>query len=233
MILGLVIVSIFAGISITLVGYYTPFMILSSIFMAVGVGLLSTFKVGTGHSMWIGYQAIYGFGVGFGMQQPLIAAQTVCSLEDIPTATAIVSNFSLDYSSCWPLCESRVVFWEHFALWTSSRSSQKWFSDSKISIDQLLPDSGRCPVHISRSEHLHQQACYESCGQRPFTRSVHCPQDRSNESTDCRGSGESWRGLVCLQRCANADVLRLCRNGLFLHRGSGWHGVEVGERQEA
>jgi hypothetical protein len=35
-----------------------------------------------------------GFGVGFGMQQPLIAAQTVCSLEDVPTATAIV-NFSL------------------------------------------------------------------------------------------------------------------------------------------
>lgn len=35
-----------------------------------------------------------GFGVGFGMQQPLIAAQTVCGLEDVPTATAIV-NFTL------------------------------------------------------------------------------------------------------------------------------------------
>jgi len=62
--------------------------------MAIGAGLLSTFKISTGHSMWIGYQAVYGFGVGFGMQQPLIAAQTVCSLEDVPTATAII-NFSL------------------------------------------------------------------------------------------------------------------------------------------
>ncbi len=26
--------------------------------MAIGVGLLSTFKVSTGHAMWIGYQAI-------------------------------------------------------------------------------------------------------------------------------------------------------------------------------
>ena len=62
--------------------------------MAIGVGLLSTFKVSTGHSMWIGYQALYGFGVGFGMQQAMIAAQTVCALEDVPTATAIV-NFSM------------------------------------------------------------------------------------------------------------------------------------------
>lgn len=37
--------------------------------------------------MWIGYQAIYGFGVGAGMQQAVIAAQTVCTLDDIPTAT--------------------------------------------------------------------------------------------------------------------------------------------------
>ena len=62
--------------------------------MSIGAGLLSTFKVSTGHSMWIGYQALYGFGVGAGMQQALIAAQTVCTLEDVPTATAIV-NFAL------------------------------------------------------------------------------------------------------------------------------------------
>ena len=62
--------------------------------MSIGAGLLSTFKVSTGHSMWIGYQVVYGFGVGFGMQQGMIAAQTVCSLDDIPTATAII-NFSM------------------------------------------------------------------------------------------------------------------------------------------
>ena len=87
MILGLVVVSIISGIIVTLSGYYTPLMILSSLLMATGAGLLSTFKVGTGHAMWIGYQAIYGFGVGAGMQQGVIAAQTVCTLEDIPTAT--------------------------------------------------------------------------------------------------------------------------------------------------
>lgn len=87
MILGLVLFSIITGIIITVLGYYTPWMILSSLLMAIGSGLLATFKVGTGHAMWIGYQAIYGFGVGAGMQQGVIAAQTVCTLDDIPTAT--------------------------------------------------------------------------------------------------------------------------------------------------
>ncbi|KAL2049759.1 hypothetical protein ABVK25_009982 [Lepraria finkii] len=94
MILGLVFISIISGIAITLLGYYTPFMIGSSVLMAIGAGLLSTFKVGSGHPMWIGYQALFGLGVGMGMQQPLIAAQTVCDLDDIPTATA-VTNFCL------------------------------------------------------------------------------------------------------------------------------------------
>ena len=94
MIMGLVLMSIVAGIAITLLGYYTPFMIASSVIMSIGAGLLATFKVGTGHSMWIGYQAVFGFGVGLGMQQPLIAAQTVCDLHDVPTATAI-TNFCL------------------------------------------------------------------------------------------------------------------------------------------
>lgn len=87
MILGLVVFSIITGIIITLQGYYTPWVILSSVLMATGAGLLSTFKIGTGHAMWIGYQVIYGFGVGSGMQQGVIAAQTVCTLEDVPTAT--------------------------------------------------------------------------------------------------------------------------------------------------
>lgn len=38
--------------------------------LQVGVGLMSTWKSHTNHSMWIGYQVIYGLGIGAGMQQP-------------------------------------------------------------------------------------------------------------------------------------------------------------------
>ncbi|KAJ6465952.1 major facilitator superfamily domain-containing protein, partial [Mycena vitilis] len=90
MILSLVVSSLLSGALITFMGYYTPFMILSSVLMAVGAGLISTFGVHTGHAHWIGFQIIYGLGVGFGMQQPSIAAQTVLSLQDIPTGTSIM-----------------------------------------------------------------------------------------------------------------------------------------------
>ncbi len=90
MILGLVVMSILSGIGVTVLGYYTPYMILSSVLMAVGCGLMSTWKVDTGHAQWIGYQIIYGFGVGFGMQQALIMAQTVLHLDDVPVGTALI-----------------------------------------------------------------------------------------------------------------------------------------------
>lgn len=90
MIMSLVIMSVIAGILITKIGYYTPFMILGSVFTAVGAGLLTTFKVDTGHAAWIGYQIIFGFGMGFGMQQSLIAAQTVLHIDDIPIGTSVI-----------------------------------------------------------------------------------------------------------------------------------------------
>lgn len=75
-ILGLVLVSIIAGIGVTIVGYCVyksapsrddalliclpdaPFMIASSIVSSIGAGLLMTFRPSTGHAHWIGYQAI-------------------------------------------------------------------------------------------------------------------------------------------------------------------------------
>jgi hypothetical protein len=89
-ILGLVVVSIIGGGLVTYLGYYTPFMLLSSVLMTVGAGLLTTFEVDTGSPKWIGYQFIFGAGVGFGMQQPLIAVQTALPKADIAIGTAII-----------------------------------------------------------------------------------------------------------------------------------------------
>ena len=94
MILALVLLSIVSGILVTTFGYYTPWMIASSIFMAIGAGLLSTWEVDTASSKWIGYQVVYGIGVGMGMQQAIIAVQAVLPLRDIPMGTSIM-NFTL------------------------------------------------------------------------------------------------------------------------------------------
>ncbi|CAO2648798.1 Nn.00g097470.m01.CDS01 [Neocucurbitaria sp. VM-36] len=89
-ILGLVVISIMCGGAVTALGYYTPFMLASSVLMAIGAGLLSTFQTDTNSPRWIGYQFIFGAGVGAGMQQTLIAVQTALPAEDVPIGTAIM-----------------------------------------------------------------------------------------------------------------------------------------------
>jgi hypothetical protein len=90
MILSLVIMSMVAGGVVTVVGYYTPFMIMSSILMGVGAGMISTFQVDTGAAHWIGFQILYGFGVGSGMQQTMVAVQASLTGDDIAIGTAIM-----------------------------------------------------------------------------------------------------------------------------------------------
>jgi hypothetical protein len=68
--MALVITSIIGGIGVTVVGYYAPLMIVSSVLAAIGCGLLSTLKPDSYHGYWIGYQCLTGIGIGMGMQQP-------------------------------------------------------------------------------------------------------------------------------------------------------------------
>ncbi|KAJ6519344.1 major facilitator superfamily domain-containing protein [Mycena sanguinolenta] len=89
LILPMVIAMILSGGLITQFGYYTPFILVSTVVATVGAGLISTFKTDTGHPHWMGYQALYGLGLGIGMQTPLIAVQTVLDLKDVPVGTAI------------------------------------------------------------------------------------------------------------------------------------------------
>jgi MFS family permease len=90
MVLSLVIVSVVAGGLVTVFGYYVPFMYASVVFMSVGAGLLTTFKVTTAHPEWIGYQVLFGAGVGLGMQQTLMAVQTCLPPRDVAIGTAII-----------------------------------------------------------------------------------------------------------------------------------------------
>ncbi|KAF7331504.1 Major facilitator superfamily transporter [Mycena kentingensis (nom. inval.)] len=90
LILSLVIATLVAGVFVTLVGYYVPCMIVSSIIMPIGAGLISTLTVDAGHAKWIGYQVAFGFGAGLGMQQPFIAAQASLPTADVPVGTSLL-----------------------------------------------------------------------------------------------------------------------------------------------
>ena len=90
LIMPMVLGAIFAGALTRRIGYYTPFLIAGICFMSVGAGLLTTLHVNTPMSKLIGYQFLYGFGLGMGQQAPSLAAQTVLKKDDIPVGASLV-----------------------------------------------------------------------------------------------------------------------------------------------
>lgn len=90
LVLSLVVMSIVAAIFVEKVGYYVPPMLLSPLFCAVGGGMLSTLTPNAGSNQWIGYQVLYGFGIGCGFQTSNLAPQSVLPSADVPLGMALM-----------------------------------------------------------------------------------------------------------------------------------------------
>ncbi|KAB8069154.1 MFS transporter [Aspergillus leporis] len=89
-VLSVVIFAIASGLGVTVLGYYTPFMIAGSLVMAVGAGLFLLFKVDIPLAMWFGFQVVFGAGAGIGLELANIAVQTVLPEKDVSTGTSVV-----------------------------------------------------------------------------------------------------------------------------------------------
>ncbi|KAL1851079.1 hypothetical protein VTK73DRAFT_9543 [Phialemonium thermophilum] len=90
MILPMVFASVITGVLTSRIGYYTPFMIIGNCLMAIGAGLLTTLQVHTPQSKWVGFQVLYGWGLGMTFQAPNMAAQTVLPHRDVPVGTSLM-----------------------------------------------------------------------------------------------------------------------------------------------
>lgn len=90
LVLSMVLASIATGGLIARIGYYTPFMLFGVCLLSVGAGLLTTLKLDTSEARWIGYQLVYGFGMGCTFQAPNLAAQTVLPTIDVPVGTSLM-----------------------------------------------------------------------------------------------------------------------------------------------
>ncbi|GKZ24175.1 hypothetical protein AbraIFM66951_010968 [Aspergillus brasiliensis] len=82
--------SISSGILNTRIGYYTPLAIVGTCLMCVGNGLLTTLNVDTSMGKWIGYQIVYGLGLGLAFQVPNLATQASLPKRDVPTGLALM-----------------------------------------------------------------------------------------------------------------------------------------------
>ena len=90
MMLSAVLLSILAGILVTAQGHYAPYLYLGTVLMPIGAGLLSTWEPDTKSSVWIGYQILFGIGVGVCLQQPMVAVQTVLDMKDVPVGASLI-----------------------------------------------------------------------------------------------------------------------------------------------
>lgn len=90
LILSLVVAGIMGGIAVNKMGYYTPFMIVSSVLTAIAAGLITTFTPTTPHQKWIAYQFLFGYGLGLAMQQGSLAAQTCLPKKDAPIGVSLI-----------------------------------------------------------------------------------------------------------------------------------------------
>jgi MFS family permease len=95
---GYMMLPVLVGFNVTLllqgfltsaVGYYTPFMILSSILTSVGAGLITLWTTNTSLALLIVYQAIFGCGGGLAFEVPQLAVQTVLPEADVTLGLSI------------------------------------------------------------------------------------------------------------------------------------------------
>ena len=88
--LGQTVASIMGGFINQKVGYYTPIGLIGACMMSVGSGLIYTWQVTTGEGKWIGYQVLYGLGMGLCFQTPNLATQTCLPKKDVPVGIALM-----------------------------------------------------------------------------------------------------------------------------------------------
>ncbi|KAK9359448.1 major facilitator superfamily domain-containing protein [Lipomyces starkeyi] len=109
LVLSLVIAAIISGATITRTGWYNLWMILCSVLMAIGAAFLTTFQVDTGSAKWIGYQCLFGFGLGMGMQQAGLAAQAVLAKKDVSIGVSLMF-FAQSLGGAIFVCVGQSVF---------------------------------------------------------------------------------------------------------------------------
>lgn len=81
--------TILSGGLISAYGVYIPLLLAGSAIATTGAGLLYTLDIGSPSSHWIGYQALFGIGIGLSIQVPINANQAFVKPSEISSVTAV------------------------------------------------------------------------------------------------------------------------------------------------
>ncbi|KAI0126635.1 major facilitator superfamily transporter [Xylariales sp. AK1849] len=88
--------SLFSGIFVSKIGYFTPPAIIGSAIGTVGCGVFTLFNPSISTGTWIGFEILASAGFGMSIQQGFTAVQTVLPKDDLAVGTAsVVASQSL------------------------------------------------------------------------------------------------------------------------------------------
>jgi EmrB/QacA subfamily drug resistance transporter len=143
LVLSTVVGALSSGFAVSKLGYTNPFFIASSVLTTVGAGLLSTLTPESGHPSWIGFQVIFGLGLGFGAQQPMNVAQVVLDKSDIATGTAIIMFTRFMGSAIFLPVAENIVSKHHISMLTlaNNHSSSVDWPQSCLTFQELIQKS--------------------------------------------------------------------------------------------
>lgn len=193
--------SLLTGYLISRVGSYTPFLILGVCIIAVGAGLLTTLQVNSSTGAWVGYQVLYGVGLGFAGQIPSMAAYTVLSKENVGIGASLMF-FGF-------VIHSILLFNRKFTdmVFTKFQTDTFRCNLRLRGPERSGPAAYQAPFgHARRGRCYHQQdRSYKYTGQRPLG----IPSVSTaglQQLVACRLSGCALRGLHRRPRCLRHGV---------------------------
>lgn len=103
------------GSGTSAVGYYTPFMIFSSVTMPIFAGLITTFGVDTDFARLILYSGASGFASGSAFNAPMSAVQTVLPTDDVSLGLSIVL-FAQHFGPAVSVAIAQVIFTNQLSI---------------------------------------------------------------------------------------------------------------------
>jgi MFS family permease len=90
MIVGLLLATVSSGFGVSKLGYYNPFMIVTTVVAAIAGGILTTLNIDENLLKVLLCLGALGFGIGLGIGQPINAVQTVLPEKDVPIGIAVL-----------------------------------------------------------------------------------------------------------------------------------------------
>lgn len=90
LVVGLMASSPLAGLGITKIGYYTPFMFFTAILAPIASGLLTTLDLDSQPGKAAGLVGMLGFALGLGMNGPSVAISCILPTNEVAIGTAIL-----------------------------------------------------------------------------------------------------------------------------------------------